>query len=186
MKRGFVLVMLLVLASISAACGSGAVGSGDPDASAETTHMPTTSTAENAGLTVGDQAVTNESGNKLTVYSYESPVSLQGAEPDPGFEFSAIDVEACNGPSAGRDLMQVGPNAFVLQLSDGTRVKPEVFSDADAKVKKPALQSMEVRGACDRGFVTFQTPRGERPDLVIFEEQFTTEVQAIEWTVPDE
>ena len=185
MKRGFVLLALLMLTSISAACGSGAVGSVDPDGTAEATREAAI-TAENPELVVGDQAVTNESGNKLTVYSYESPITLRGREPDPGFEFSAIDAEACNGPSEGRDLMQVGPNAFVLRLPDGTRVKPEVFADADAEVKQPALQNMEVRGACDRGFVTFQTPRGERPDLVIFEESFSTEAQPIEWTIPDE
>lgn len=184
MKRGLVLIALLMLTSISAACGPGAVGSVDPDA--ETTREPAMSTAENLELVVGDQAVTNESGNKLTVYSYESPLTLQGREPDPGFEFAAIEVEACNGPSDGRDLMQVGPNAFVLRLADGARVKPEVFADGDAEVKKPALRTMEVRGACDRGFVTFQTPRGERPALVIFEEGFTTEAQPIEWTIPDE
>ena len=182
MKRGFVLIALLMLMSISAACG--AVNSTEPDA--ETAREPTRSAAENRNLVLGDQAVTNESGNKLSVYSYESPITLEGSEPDPGFEFSAIDAEACNGPSEGRDLMQVGPNAFVLRLPDGTRVKPEVFADKDATVKQPALQSMEVRGACDRGFVTFQTPRGERPDLVIFEESFTTEAQPIEWRIPDE
>lgn len=183
MKRGSVLIALVVLTSILAACG--AVGSADPDA--ESARAPAASAAENSELVVGDRAVTNESGNKLAVYSYESPVTLQGSEPDPGFEFSVIDVESCNGPAAGRDLMQVGPNAFVLRLPDGTRVKPEVFADGDAKVKEPALRNMEVRGACDRGFVTFQTPRGERPDLVIFEESFTTEEpRPIEWKIPDE
>lgn len=81
--------------------------------------------------------------------------------------------------------MQVDPNAFVLRLPSGSRVKPETFADAGADVKEPALQTMEVRGACGRGFVTFQTSRGERPDLVIFEEGFTTDATPIEWKIPD-
>jgi hypothetical protein len=68
--------------------------------------------------------------------------------------------------------MQIGPEAFVLRLSDGTRLQPE-GSDEKAKVKEPALQSMNpLPGECGRGFVTFQTPTGERPALVLYEEQF--------------
>lgn len=186
MRRGFVLVML-VLVSMSAACGPGATGSGEPDTAAYGTHRLTISTAENPKLTVGDTAITTEAGNKLTVHSYESSLSLEGAKPDPGFEFSAIDVEGCASPTSGRDLMHVGPVAFTLQMPDGTRVMPEVFANKNAEVKEPALQTMDAGpGTCDRGFVTYQTPRGERPELVIFEEQFVTNVPDIAWKVPDE
>ena len=186
MGRGFVLVTL-VLVSMLAACGPSAVGSSEPDTATEKAHKPTMSTAENPKLIVGDTAITTEAGNKLTVHSYESPLSLESSKPDSGFEFSAIDVEGCASPTSTRDLMHVGPVAFTLQLADGTRVKPEVFANKDAEVKEPALQTMDASpGECDRGFVTFQTPRGKRPELVIFEEQFVTNVPDIAWKIPDD
>ena len=183
MRRGFVLLML-VLVSISAACGPRAFG---PTTPAEKDHKPTVSTAENPKLTVGDTAITTGSGNNLTVHSYESPLALEGSKPGSGFEFSAIDVEGCASPTSGDDLMHVGPNAFALRLSDGTRIMPEAFTMPDAKAKEPALQTMDAGpGECDRGFVTFQTPRDERPELVIFEEQFVETRPGIAWKISDE
>ena len=42
-----------------------------------------------------------------------------------------------------------------------------------------------VPGTCDRGFVTFQTPEGEKADLVVFKEQFILK-PVVAWRVPDE
>jgi len=56
-------------------------------------------------------------------------------------------------------------------------------------VKEAVLETMDpVPGQCERGFIVIQTPRGERPELVVFEEQFKAEreVQPIRWAVPDE
>ncbi|MBA3794370.1 MAG: hypothetical protein H0X19_09590, partial [Rubrobacter sp.] len=39
-------------------------------------------------------------------------------------------------------------------------------------------------GECGRGFVTFQTPTGERPDLVLYDEQFVLK-STIAWKVPE-
>jgi hypothetical protein len=39
-------------------------------------------------------------------------------------------------------------------------------------------------GECGSGFVTFQTPTGERPELVLYEEQFVLE-NTIAWKVPE-
>ena len=38
-------------------------------------------------------------------------------------------------------------------------------------------------GWCGSGLVTFQTPTGERPELVLYEEQFVSE-STIAWEVP--
>ena len=186
MRRGFVLVTL-VLVSMLAACGPSTAGSSEPDTAKEKAPKPTMSTAENPKLTVGETAITTEAGNKLTVHSYESPLSPKGSKPNPGFEFSAIDVEGCASPTSARDLMHIGPVAFTLQMPDGARVMPEVFGNKDAEVKEPALQTMDPGpGTCERGFVTYQTPRDERPELVIFKEQFVTNVPDIAWKIPDE
>lgn len=56
-------------------------------------------------------------------------------------------------------------------------------------VKEAVLETMgPVPGQCECGFVVFQTPRIERPELVVFEEQFKAEreAQPIKWAVPDE
>lgn len=161
-------ILVAALVCVCAACSPDTAGS-----DAEAADKVTASPPGHPSLVVGSVATTTEAGNKLTVISYRAPISLEGASPDPGSEFSVIEVEGCASSSSGRDLMHVGPTAFSLRLPDGTSVKPEVFADADATVKEPALQTMDPKpGTCDRGFVTFQTPRGASPELVVFEEQF--------------
>lgn len=179
MRRGLVLI-LLMLASLSAACGINPVSSTESE-----TIKLTNSPVENPKLALGDTATTTEDGNTLTVLSYESSLSVEGAKPEPGSEFSAIEVEGCAASSSGEDLMHIGPAAFTLRLSDGgPDVKPEIFGDKETIVKEPALHTTDPPpGSCNRGFVTFQTPRGTRPDLVSFEEQFVME-EPVAWKVP--
>ena len=70
-----------------------------------------------------------------------------------------------------------------LRLPDGTRLLPEGLEEG-TKVKEPALQSMNpLPGECGRGSVTFQTPRDERPEIVLYEEQFVLK-DTIAWKVP--
>jgi hypothetical protein len=114
------------------------------------------------------------------VLSYESPVTVKNAKPDRGFEFTSIEVKGCAGPDSENSLMHIGPGAFALRLQDSARLQPEEFGEG-AKVKEPALQSMNpLPGECGRGFVTFQTPTGERPELVLYDEQFVLE-DTIAW-----
>ena len=84
--------------------------------------------------------------------------------------------------------MCAGSPAFVLRRSDGDRVLP-VKEAQKTGVKEAVLQTMEsVPGKCERGFVVFQLPRGERPEFVVFEEHFKAEAEAtrISWAVQDE
>ncbi len=185
MKHWLVLVSLLlvpVLGGCSFAGGSTVSGT-------ETTEASSRLATENAELVVGDTATTTKDGNTLTVFSYESPLtSTNSPGPGPDSEFSAIEVEGCASSSSGRDLMHVGSPAFVLQMPDGDRILP-VKEAQETGVKEAVLETMDpVPGQCERGFVVFQTPRGERPELVVFEEQFKAEREAppIRWTVPNE
>lgn len=167
-KRGLVLVAL-ALVLLSAACGPNAAAAGS---GGEERRKITASPPEDPRLVVGDRATTDENGTTLAVLSYESPLTVEGAKPERGFEFSGIEVKGCAGPDSEQSLMHLGPIAFVLRTMDGDEIQPEGFSEG-VKVKQPALESMNpFPGECDRGFVTFQTPRGERPELVIYEEQF--------------
>lgn len=180
-RRGLVLVALgLVLLSASA-CGPNAAATGTDG---EVTRKVTTSLPKDPRLVVGDEAVTNANGTTLAVLSYKSPLKVAGASPERGFAFSGIEVRGCAGPDSEQSLMSLGPNAFVLRTTNGARIHPEGFSE-DAKVKQPALESMNpFPGECDRGFVTFQTRRGERPELVVYEEEFVMK-NPVAWKIPE-
>lgn len=180
MKHVLILVILALL-SLSAACGPGTAASAG--SGAEEKPKVTASPAEDPRLVLGDKATTASNGTTLTVLSYESPSKVEGARPKQGFEFSSVEVKGCAGPNSENSLMHIGPGAFVLRLPDGTRLQPEEFGEK-AKVKTPALQSMNpLPGECGRGFVTFQTPTGERPELVLYDEQFVLK-KSIAWKVP--
>jgi hypothetical protein len=179
----YVLVLIsLALVSLSAACGSSSAATAGADADGK--HKVTSSPAKDPRLVLGDTATTADNGTTLAVLSYESPVTVRGAKPDRGFAFSGLEVKGCAGPDSENSLMHIGPGAFELQLQDGSRLPPEEFG-GDAKVKEPALQSMNpLPGECGSGFVTFQTPTGERPELVLYEEQFVLK-STIAWKVPE-
>jgi hypothetical protein len=179
----YVLVLItLALVSLSAACGPSNVATAGSDADGE--HEITLSPAEDPQLVLGDTATTADNGTTLAVLSYESPVTVKNAKPDRGFEFSSIEVKGCAGPDSENSLMHIGPGAFALRLQNSSRLQPEEFGE-DAKGKEPVLQSMyPLPGECGRGFVTFQTPTGERPELVLYDEQFVLE-DTIAWKVPE-
>ncbi|MDQ3361371.1 MAG: hypothetical protein M3534_06830 [Actinomycetota bacterium] len=178
----YVLVLItLALASLSVACDTSTTASTGSGAEEE---KITASPAKDPRLVLGDTATTAKNGTTLTVISYESPSMVKGAMPERGFEFSAIEVKGCAGPNSENSLMQIGPGAFAMRLPDGTRLQPEGFGE-EAKVKEPALQSMNpLPDECGRGFVTFQTPTGERPELVLYDEEFVLK-NSIAWKVPE-
>lgn len=182
MKRGSVLVVL-VLVSILSACG-GPVGQ---DSASGTTRKLTVSPAENPSLVVGDAATITESGNMLTVHSYAvSVASMESLQPEAGFEFTTIEAEGCSSLSSGDDAMTITPNAFTLKLADGTVVLPETVEGRYMAAREPALQTMDPEpGSCSRGFITYQTPRHEKPEIVTFEDTLTTEMSAVSWRISD-
>ena len=181
MKHVMMLVAL-ALVSLSAACDTGTAAS--TGSGAEEKRGVTSSPAQAPRLVLGDTATTASNGTTLAVLSYESPTTVKGAEPNRGHEFSGLEVKGCAGPDSENSLMQIGPGAFALRLPDGTRLLPE-GRGGGAKVKEPALQSMNpLPGECGRGYVTFQTPREERPDLVLYDEEFVLK-SSIAWKVPE-
>jgi hypothetical protein len=180
--RHVLVLVTLALASLSVACDASTAASTGPDEDEK--YKVTSSPARDPRLVLGDTATTADNGTTLTVLSYESPSAVKGARPERGFEFSGIEVKGCAGPDSENSLMHIGPGAFALRMPDGTRLQPEEFGEK-AKVREPALESMNPGpGECGRGFVTFQTPTGERPELVLYEEQFVLE-DLIAWKVPE-
>ncbi len=181
MKRGSVLVVL-VLVSILSACG----GRVEQDSASGTTRKLTVSPAENPSLMVGDAATITESGNMLTVHSYAASVApMESLKPEEGFEFSSIEAEGCASLSSGEDAMAITPNAFTLKLADGTVVLPETVEGRYMAAREPALQTMDPEpGTCSRGFITYQTPQGEKPEIVTFEDTLVAETAAVSWRIP--
>lgn len=168
-------VIALALAPLAVACGQAG--------SAEKEYRVTSSPARDPSLVVGDRATTASNGTTLAVLSYKSPLTVEGTKPRPGFEFSGIEVKGCAGASSENSLMHIGPDAFALRMPGGADLAPEDFGDR-VNVEGPALQSMNpLPGECGRGLVAFQTPRDERPDLVLYDEQFVLE-KTIVWKVP--
>ena len=190
MKRGLVL-LALVLVPILGACGPQSSGSAETTVTA-TEKVSGSEGARGSGkgaiaLDVGETATTTKAGNMLTVLSYESPLPPAGSSrPEPGFEFSAVEAEGCASRATENYRMTVGPSGFTLEMPDGTRLRPDVRME-DMTVKEPALMTAEPGlGECRRGFVLFQTPEGERPELVIFEDPLTTETPVVRWKLQDE
>jgi hypothetical protein len=91
-------------------------------------------------------------------------------EPNPGYEFSQIEVEFCylgevrvsgGGSLEGADIAF----AFELQMADHTRIAPDNLA-----YRGDELQQIGVvpQGDCARGWIVYQTPQGERPAFVLF------------------
>ena len=191
MKRGLVL-LALVMVPMLGACGPGIGGSAETTAAKVTEKVPGSEGPEGTrkgtiALAVGETATTTKAGNMLTVHSYESPVAPAGSSrPEPGHEFSAVEAEGCASQATENYRMVVGPSGFALEMPDGARLRPDVRME-NMTVKEPALMSAEPGlGECRRGFDVFQTPEGERPELVIFEDPLTTETPVVTWKVPTE
>lgn len=186
MKHVLVLLALL-LVLILGACGPGGGGSGETPEVKATEKVPGSEGPRGTGkgaiaLDIGETATTTKAGNMLTVHSYESSLRPAGSSrPEPGYEFSAIEAEGCASLATENYRMFVGPSGFALHMPDGTHLQPDVRME-DMTVREPALMSAEPGlGECRRGFVVFQTPEGERPELVTFEDPLTTETPVVMW-----
>jgi Domain of unknown function (DUF4352) len=120
------------------------------------------------------ETATLASGDQVTVYSYTSSVAPpnQFSTPKPGNEFSVIDAEAC----AGNASMSINPQSFGLQMPDNSRLDPAFTSAVEPRLNLSNL----APGDCARGYVTFETPQGQAPDFVLFEQ---SNAPPVKWSV---
>lgn len=178
-------LIVLLLASVLMACDPGPVEEvgADPKPAKKPTHSP----VESPRLVVGDSAILGETQTELTVFSYETSLPSTGdTKPEPGFEFSAAEVAGCASSSSSGDPMIITPNAFSLRLPNGDTVLPEEIEGKGPGERKPVLMSMDPSpGECERGYVVFETPKGEGADLVVFEDTLTA-TRAIAWKVSED
>jgi len=113
---------------------------------------------------IGDK-ITTERGNSLTVRTFAPSVASTNSfsEPDPGKQFSAVEVEFCAGPAGLEGLGAPNPFDFELSMPDNTRVDPTL------SVQEPALHVTDLQpGDCVRGWVTFEQPENVQPRFVVF------------------
>jgi hypothetical protein len=129
---------------------------------------PDTTKAKAASKTSPEVAVgetaTLADGATVTVYSYTPsvPPSNQFSKPKSGNEFSVIDAETC----AGNAAMSLNPQSFGLQMPDNSRLDPAFSSAVEPRLNLTNLGT----GDCARGYVTFETPQGQTPSFVLFEQ----------------
>jgi Domain of unknown function (DUF4352) len=138
-----------------------------------------TATPERTEFSLGEQVETR-SGNFVTVYSYEAPVSSdnQFSQPDPGNVFALIDVEGCAG-ATNTQAVSLNPFDFELQMLDNTR------RQSDIPVREPSLHATDLAGGdCVRGFVTFEVPDGQNAKAVVFTSSGIQGSTIIKWAVP--
>ena len=86
-------------------------------------------------------------------------------QPEPGHEFSAIEVETYAGQNPNDYLNHLQQSDFKLQMPDNTRLRNAIGTVP----KKPALLNKSLTpGDRIRGWITFQTPQGEKPKCVVY------------------
>ena len=80
--------------------------------------------------------------------------------------------------------MHVGSPAFVVQMPDGDRILPATDAQ-EAGVKNPCWRPWNRCPASANAASSFLTPRGERPEFVLLEEQFKSQKEAapVKWAV---
>lgn len=127
--------------------------------SAVVTTSPST-TPDPGALRVGQQRETTE-GNAVKILAYEQPVPPGLLEPDPGMEFAAAEAEICAGRKGAR---RVTAESFNVEMADGSQRGRAFFGPKEPVFADGGLPP----GACARGWVNFEVPKGSRPAYVVF------------------
>lgn len=131
-------------------------------ATTSTTSATTSTTIPDPmALTLGQRARTKE-GNDVEVVAFVQPVTAGVLAADPGKEFAAAEAQICAGPRGAR---RVTPESFKVEMPDGTVRGRSYFGP-----KEPLLDDARLAGgACVRGWLNFEVPKGARPAYVVFQ-----------------
>lgn len=127
-------------------------------------------------LDMGETA-TLSSGDTVTVYSYESPLPLDGPlQPKSGSEISAIDAEFCASPSATVEANRIHtPIKFSLLMPNNITIpwdaRARVIGGTSLSPLLPSGSNIFKAGDCVRGYVGFETPQGQEPKFVQYRER---------------
>ena len=120
---------------------------------------------------------------EITVHDVEFPVSAQlltpGTAPAKGNRFGALDLEVC---SNGSPLPSGAPGRYSttefwiieawIGSPDEGPVQFSVGNSTDAVVREPSLSDAQLAevadGTCERGWLTFELPRGTKIGRVAY------------------
>jgi hypothetical protein len=126
-------------------------------------------------LAFGQKGIT-VAGSEVWVYSWDTNVRWP-IDPDPGQQFSEIDVRVCSGPGSQSGPVSTVALDFVLEMKESRQFTSENVSyNSDELIGN---QTTIGPGDCVRGLVIFQTPKGLKPVRVIFSSSST-----LKWDVP--
>lgn len=139
--------------------------------------LPSTPGAS-AGITVapGEVGVT-PLGSRVTVHSFGP--SDRSPEPPPASAWLEADLEWCLSEATTREVT-VGNIRYevALELSDGTRISPEMRADSPDEVY--ASEGTFGAGECVRGAMVFAVPAGTRPAYLVLARR----EGALRWALP--
>jgi hypothetical protein len=142
--------------------------------------VPVTNAPAERGHAVGDTVIL-EGGHRLTLHSYKSsvPPPNDWRQPKAGHEFSVVDVEVWTGSEPGEQLKAINPHDFFLRMPDNTRLKTVAPQHADRELNPTRLSP----GDPVRGLIFFQTPEGEKPKSVIWEDRRSGKQHTFKWAI---
>ena len=118
---------------------------------------------------------------EFTVFTYKQPAGSACPDPyHPGYEWAAVDVQACAKALPAQFEFVLGWSPWSLTFADATFART-------AAVDFPGFEQPEYPdskvlpvGQCSRGWITMSVPKGKRPATVLY--QPITEVHT--WTIP--
>jgi hypothetical protein len=148
-----------------------------PETSVEP-EAPVTDTPAKRGYAVGDTAILN-TGDRVTLHSYKSPAPSphDWTPAKDGYELSVVDVEVTASSDSG-GIPMINPSDFFLQMPDNTRLKWQ-----------PQFEQRELEptrllpGDAVRGLILFQTPEGEKPKSIIWEDNRSGDEHVVRWAM---
>lgn len=153
-----------------------------PDTSASSTAAP----SEDPGPAyVGDTRMSDY--GDVTVHEVEFPLRAPGATPSKGNQFGALDLEVC---SNGAPLPDDAPGRYSasefwiieawIGSPDEGPVHFSVGNSTNLALREPSLSesrmAMMVDGTCERGWLTFELPRGTRIGRVAYQPWMATPI----------
>jgi hypothetical protein len=137
---------------------------------------PTPSIVQTQTFQVGQSAKT-VLGNTVTFLSW-SPAPQIGAKPTKGEEFSRIQVKWCAAANLANPISATEiASAWTLQMADSTAISAQTSPYSDQDLMGLVNTAVDP-GQCLKGYVVFETPKGQTPQYAIF-----SGAQTLRWTV---
>jgi hypothetical protein len=115
---------------------------------------------------LGETVIEARGRANATVYAYKQPVAEDAPKPDQaGYEWGAADVKTCALASPG---ISVTTDPWTLAYADSTAA--QASSVTYQQFPLPEYKGKDIyAGKCQRGWIVFPVPSGQRPQLVEYQ-----------------